>query len=148
MPKAVVSQDTERLDLKTLPGGFVELRRLSYGEILRRRDMAQSIRDSSAENGQAGVEGVFHVSVVTHYEFTKAIIDHNLEDDDGRKLNFADMKDLSKLDPRIAGEIEDKIAAMNEPPKASTNGAEKELSFRGPSDTSDSPRSEGSPKGS
>lgn len=38
MPKATVSHDRVRHDLKTCEGGWVELRQLSYSEILARRD--------------------------------------------------------------------------------------------------------------
>jgi len=146
MPKAVVSQDTERFDLKTLDGAFVELRRLSYGEMLRSRDQAQSIRPTGDEgdNGQGEMEGVFHISKVTEFRFSKAIMDHNLEDESGRKLNLSSKQDLVRLDPRIGGEIEDLIIAMNEPPTKE----EGEPSFPGPSGVGDSAGKAGSAKGS
>lgn len=152
MPKAVVSQDTERFDLKTLNGGFVVLRRLSYGEMLRRRDMMQTMRQTesveASTNGKkegGDVEAVFHVSKVTHFNFSRAVEEHNLEDEDGRVLNFASVADIAKLDPRIGGEIEDLIIDMNEPPLPTAKDG-KELSFRGPSEAGDSPPKADSPK--
>jgi len=40
MPKATISLDAQKHDLKSLKGGFVSLRPLPYGKILERRDGA------------------------------------------------------------------------------------------------------------
>lgn len=113
MPKAVATQETERLELQTVEGGFVELRRLNYGQMLHRRDM-------TAKMHQTGNDDKTYATIdnyaVTMYEYKHMVVDHNLEDENGRKLNLTDPNDITKLDPRVAGEIEDKMQTMNEPP--------------------------------
>jgi hypothetical protein len=43
------------------------------------------------------------------------ILEHNLEDDEGRQLNLMDRNDINKLDPKIALEIESYITELNLP---------------------------------
>jgi len=115
MPKAVADQEAVRVELKSCPDGFVLLRQLTYGEYLKRRDMAQTMGAKEGPDGKpAGMQVEVHSERVAFYEFGRLIIDHNLEDVDGRKLNFNDHQDIVKLDPRVASEIEKHITDMNE----------------------------------
>jgi hypothetical protein len=119
MPKAVATTETERLELKSLEGGWVELRRLTYGEKLKRRDMTAKMHQTGSDNKTyAQIDNY----AVTMFEFSRTVVDHNLEGDNERKLNFKDPSDVERLDPRVAGEIEDKIMAMNEPPSPKSDG--------------------------
>jgi hypothetical protein len=43
VPRATAITETEHHDLKTLPGGFVVVRKLSYGEVLQRRTMMKNL---------------------------------------------------------------------------------------------------------
>jgi len=114
MPKAVATRDTERYDLQTCEGGFVELRKFSYGEVIKRRELSTSMKaDPDAPRGQRSMEVGLNYTATQLFEFKTAIIDHNLEDEDGRKLNFSNPPDVMKLDPGIAQEIEAIVTAMN-----------------------------------
>jgi len=113
MPRATATQETERFELETLPDGFVELRRLSYGEMLHRRDIGSTMR--TGQGRKAGIEFDTDALEIQHYEFSKCIVDHNLEDENGTKLNFSNKADIVKLDPRVAGEIETLIFKMTNP---------------------------------
>lgn len=129
MPKATVSQETERHDLQTCPGGYVELRQLSYYEMMHRRDIAAKLyteqkvqrrgqprdrqgRKSEPETMRAQLE-VLNVAIM-EYEFAKSIVNHNLEDDDGHLLDFTNPLAFHRLDPKIGQEIGRYIDDLNQ----------------------------------
>jgi hypothetical protein len=114
MPKATVDTTaTERYDLKTCEGGFVELRTMSYGEFLRRRDLLSKMSfEGKGKNDQkATIESAN--AVVAQYEFQACIVDHNLEDDNGKPLDFRSNRTFATLDPRVGEEIASYIDKMN-----------------------------------
>jgi len=116
MPKATASKVGKRFDLKELPEGYVVLRKLNYGEMLARRNLGMGVtapfkRDSDSIDLQLDLSQ----EEVRVYEFTNMIIDHNLEDEEGRKLNMMDRNDINKLDPKVALEIEGYITGLNLP---------------------------------
>lgn len=119
MPKAVVdTTKTEKFELKTLPAseteeaGFVVLRRMSYGEFLKRRDM---ISKMSMRGQGKDTEAIMEMAneVVTRYEFLTCIVDHNLEDANGKQLDFRSPKTFTQLDPTIGEEIAELIDEYN-----------------------------------
>lgn len=114
MPRATVDiETTHRVELATCPEGFVELRRLSYGQFLHRRQMASSLRmEQEGKNNMTAVMNMVN-EAVTQYEFSHCIVDHNLEDETGRKLDFVKPSDIKKLDPRIGEEIDQAISKLN-----------------------------------
>lgn len=115
MPVATTNaKDTERFDLKSAPpDGFIVLRRMNYGEFIKRREMLSGMR---LEGKGKDAEAVMQLAneKVTQFEFARCIIDHNLEDETGRKLNLSTVQDFSQLDPRIGQEIGDRINEMNQ----------------------------------
>lgn len=121
MPRATASaQDNERIDLKSCPGGFVLLRRMSFDELLTRRGMASEIVYKNQNAGKAGktdLEGHLKIAQLetAKWEFKNCIVDHNLEDDNGDTLDFRSPMSFSVLDPRIGQEISDNIDRMNQP---------------------------------
>jgi len=119
MPKATVdTAKTERFELKTLPAsegeeaGFVLLRRMSYGEFLKRRDM---ISKMSMKGEGKNTEAIMEMAneVVTRYEFQTCIVDHNLEDANGSTLDFRSAKTFAQLDPVVGEEIAELIDEYN-----------------------------------
>jgi len=119
MPKATVDiARTDRFELKTLPSsdgeeaGFVVLRKMSYGEFLKRRDM---ISKMSMKGQGKDTEAIMEMAneVVTRYEFQICIVDHNLEDDNGHQLDFRSSKTFANLDPTVGEEIADLIDEYN-----------------------------------
>lgn len=115
MPRATVDNSkTEHFELKSAPpDGFVDLRRMTYGEYIKRRELLSNMR---LEGKGKDAEAVMQLAneKVTQLEFRVCIIDHNLEDENGRKLNLANPKDFSQLDPRIGQEIGEYIDKMNQ----------------------------------
>jgi hypothetical protein len=131
MPRATVLKTTERKDLTTLPktdegdGGWVELRRLSYGEKLQKDAEAMKMKFRTDEMQGGKNEGVAaEVSLISEYatlvEFRRCVMDHNLEDENGKKLNFGNPDDIRKLDPRVGDEISTLIGEMNDFQKEAT----------------------------
>jgi len=136
MPKAVATQETYRRELKSVPDGFVSLRKLNYGEVLARREMAQQFDVSETEGGKP--QGSIKVSQkgVAILEFSKSIVDHNLDDADDRRLNFNDPQDILKLAPEVAQEIERLINELNEFDLTEQDKAKRDLPL---SSTSEKP---------
>jgi len=130
MPRATVSTEHEKFDLRTCPGGFVVLRQLSYSEMMHRRDVAARLyyeqkapprnraerraqkKDNADENTRAELE-VLNVKIM-EWEFAKCVVDHNLEDDNGTKLDFTNSMSFDVLDPKIGAEINEYIDDMNQ----------------------------------
>lgn len=122
MPNATVQQETIRKDLKSLIGAWVELKPLPFGQTLERRDkatqmsMEQEVRDggrrrSKQEQAKFIIDTLNTWSVA--YDFKHCIIDHNLEDAQGQKLDFGNPMTLQILDPRVGQEIERYIDELN-----------------------------------
>jgi hypothetical protein len=125
MPKATVSHDTVHVELKSCPGGFVELRQLSYAEMMTRRDIASRMyaefkNTGSGSNVNLEAEDtvkqymeVVNVAIM-EFEFKNCIQDHNLEDDDGNKIDFGNPMSYRILHPKIGAEIATAIDKLNQ----------------------------------
>lgn len=116
MPAAVVNtEDSERHDLKSAPpDGFVLLKRMTYGQVVQRRSMLKmSVSGERGKNKSFAGELAMANKEITMFEYATCIIDHNLEDGEGKKLELGRMKDFDRLDPRVGQEIEGLIAEMN-----------------------------------
>ena len=125
MPRATIDiTATERFELKSLPeangeeAGFVELRKLSYGQILARRDMATSMSiggiDSRGKDEDIKAAIDIIQKAVTEFEFKNCIAKHNLEDASGILLNFSNPKSVAELDPKVGQEIGTLIDDINQ----------------------------------
>ena len=79
MPLAVVMLVPEHRDLKTCPGGFVKLRRMSYGEKLQRRGF-NSKMEMDMERGSRKAKSVIDIfkEEAELYDFAVCIVEHNL----------------------------------------------------------------------
>jgi hypothetical protein len=118
MPRATAQvSETKRFDLESLPGGFVELRRMTFGQVLERQSMITMSFIQEQEKGTKNKVTKSELAAanvqVTVFEFTKSIVDHNLEDEGGRKLNLATPADIQRLDPRVGQEIGRLISKYN-----------------------------------
>jgi len=114
MPNATVDvESTQKYDLKTLEEGFVVLRRMSYGDILQRRTFTKIEIGGDSKSKDFRGELAMANRKVTEFEFAKCVVDHNLEDASGRKLNLNAPSDFNQLDPRVGQEIEEYISEMN-----------------------------------
>lgn len=129
MVRATTSLETVRHELTSVKGGWVELRPMTYGQFLQRRDMAMKM-GVSGQAVQRGMPDKLDVELiqaaVIQFEFKVCIVNHNLEDDNGRKLLLGEPADFQKLDPRIGQEISDLIDEMTqwEDPKSPDGSTE------------------------
>ncbi|MHA2047130.1 MAG: hypothetical protein ACW99G_20250 [Candidatus Thorarchaeota archaeon] len=121
MVRATTSLETVRKDLESVEGGWVELRPMTYAQFLQRRDMAMKMGVQGARGGVENINVDILQETVSMFEFKIAIADHNLEDENGRKLALGTPEDFRRLDPQIGQEISDLIDEMNqwESPKSS-----------------------------
>lgn len=129
MPDGTISQETYRRELKTLPpDGFVELKMLPYHDMLVRRDkgsiasMEQSIQRS--KKGESELPTKLTIESLQTWEraymFKNCIVDHNITDKNGVKLDFRNEMALHILRPDIGFEIErliDELHAEDEIPE-------------------------------
>jgi len=119
MPLAISNaSDTVRRDLKTLEGGFVEARRLTYGEKLQRRAMVSGMKFQS-QRGKKDFEGEMQLvnEHATIFDFKNCIINHNLEkpgaDGEPVKMDLTNVADIRLLDPRVGEEIDTFLGELN-----------------------------------
>jgi hypothetical protein len=128
MPVAVVTPDYEgdRFDLRSAPpDGYVILKRLSYGQQMTRRGLLSKARmetsggGNRAERRARGDRG-FAAEIelmnerVTLFEYAHCIVDHNLLDLNGEKLDFTNPAHVKKLDGRVGEEIDELINELND----------------------------------
>lgn len=119
MPRATVSTEPERKDLKSLPGGYVTLRRMPYGAWLHRQEMALRLQmeaQGGRGNANATMKGEMQMAnkAVTVFEFQQCIVDHNLENDSDERLDFRTPGAVEQLDARVGNEIGEYIREMHE----------------------------------
>lgn len=117
MPVATANLDPEApKPLKTAPpDGFVVLRRMTYGQKLERMRHAGKLSVDMRGKGKGGTKGEMEMlqKASTVYDFRNCIVDHNLEDPSGRKLNLHTERDIDALDPRVGEEISTLIDELN-----------------------------------
>ena len=111
MPKATVSHVGIRHDLKSCEGGYVELRQLSYDEILARRQGISNLTVDREDTQTVTINTM--QSWAREFDFRNCIRDHNLEDDNGQLLDFSKSHTFKILDPRVGREIELLIDQLN-----------------------------------
>ena len=115
MPKASLDPTAIRHELKTCPGGYVELRTLSFHEMEMRKDIAgRMYQEARADTRKGGTEEekqrAYFESMnvaVTEFEFRNCIVDHNLYVDDAETqlIDFSKPMRTWTLHPKIGEEI-------------------------------------------
>jgi hypothetical protein len=115
MPLAVTNQEGERHELKSLPGAYVVLRRLTYGQKLKRLEVSSKMTVAMGK-GKGDTKGELDMMqfAATFFDFQRCITEHNLEKDtNGTLLNFTSQQDFLILDPRVGDEISKLLDKMN-----------------------------------
>lgn len=113
MPRAINTIDTVHYELKSCPGGFVELRRMTYAQYLRRQEMMMNMQVSGS-NGKTTGEMKVNGLTVAQFEFRICVANHNLTDDQDQLLDFKQLHTLEILDPKVGQEIGEFIDKMNQ----------------------------------
>lgn len=118
MPVATRKQETVRHDLKSCEGGYIELRQLSYDELLERRDGATQVLMGRGVKNDANPQMAIKIANKWSNEFTfkRCIVSHNLEvDEQGTPYDFSKPTEAFKmLDPKVGAEIEALIDELNQ----------------------------------
>lgn len=126
MPRATLSTKPKRFELKSLPEGYVLLRRMTYGERLHRQDIAMSMSMQQERRTQtASMEIKQAQTKVGEFELATCIVEHNLEKDDGSLLNFKNGMDFQLLDGAVGEEIASYIEDMHNWENDLPNSSEK-----------------------
>lgn len=115
MPVAVIMEPSVRRNLKSLPEGFVVVKRMTYGQNLYRRSIGAKmlLMDEKKHQDRAVGEVKTMEEAVALWEFANLIEDHNLTDQEGRKLNFSDPNDVKVIAGKIGEEIDNIINELN-----------------------------------
>jgi hypothetical protein len=112
MPKATVTSTTKELELKSLEGGVVSLKRRSYGEGLERRDQAFSMDFSGSQDNPESKVGMNN-RAVTQFEWEKSIMGWNLTDENDVPLDWRKANIFDIIDPVVATEITEAIQELH-----------------------------------
>lgn len=116
MAIATIVNANERFDLKSCPpDGYVVVRRMTYGEKLKRGSMMTKFRMEMGKNksDSMNMDVDLDQEKVSMWEFANLIVEHNLTDDTERPLNFKNMADISRLGPVVGEEIQTYIDKLN-----------------------------------
>ena len=121
MPIAVTG-GSEHFQLRSLEGGFVEIKRMTHGQKLQRGSFTDKMKFSSSKKSK-DMQGEMDLMQrsVTLWEWANVIGDHNLEcyvnplnpEQGTRLLNLKDIRDCEAVDARIAEEISTYISRVN-----------------------------------
>jgi len=103
MPRATVTETKERFELTTLPDAYVIIRRMTYGEKLKRQDSMMDLAAGGKGNDEMKIS--IQASKVALTDFANLVVEHNLTDENDIPLNFKNANDVVRLDPRIGDEI-------------------------------------------
>lgn len=134
MPVATIDpNETERFELQSAPAdpnipddenGYIVVRPLPYGMKLTRQDRAVTMKMQMANPRNRGrgrnqreestdAEIITSSEWSTAYDYANCIIDHNLTDRNGMKLDFSNPLSIKMLNPKIGSEIEDILNKVN-----------------------------------
>ena len=117
MPFAGVEEDPIHFDLKTVPGGWVKIARLSYGDKMRRLEhsMKQSMTSKKGQKEQR-VDVDLTLSKAKTMDFNKCVVDHNLTYLVGgveKPIPFGAPNILDLINGKVAEEIDGYIDEVN-----------------------------------
>lgn len=108
MPIATITNTvSERIPvISAPPDGYVVVRRMNYGEELKRSGMAAKLlmnsnKDSKDFQGEIDMQ----TEEVAYWDFANLVVEHNMQDSDERLLNFKNRADVVKLAGPIGKEI-------------------------------------------
>jgi len=119
MPIAVTG-GSQRFELKTLPEGFVVIKRMTHGQKLTRGSFVDKMTFKGNKKDFQGQMDLMQ-AVTTRWEWKTVIADHNLEcyidpqdpSKGTRLLNFQSQGDIDAVDANIAEEISTYIGKVN-----------------------------------
>lgn len=114
MPNALATTNVTEYDLKTLEGGKVNLKRMTYGQKLERQGMIK-VQFGGGNRRNSDFKGELEMAnrIATYYEFQHCIVSHNLTGENDVLLDLSAPGIIDQLDPRIGEEISNLISELN-----------------------------------
>jgi hypothetical protein len=115
MPLAV-TKTTEHCELKTVPGGYVVVRRLSHGEKQERRTFGSKMEMQASSRKDLRAEIDMFNAQAENYDLAKCVVEHNLtymEDGNEVPLDFKNPSHLRMIDGIVIEEIGTLIDKIN-----------------------------------
>lgn len=108
MPVGVVTNAiSEKIPLLSAPpDGYVQVRRMNYGEKLLRTNMATKLlmnTSKDAKDFQGEID--MQTEEIAYWDFANLIVDHNITDANGSPLNFKNKAHVRMLTEAIGEEI-------------------------------------------
>lgn len=117
MAIATITQPTETFKLKSCPpDGYVTIRRMTWGEKLKRQSMMTKYRMEMTKNTKdqdMSLDVDILQEKVSQWEFSNLIVEHNLTDETEMPLNFKNIADIVRLGPVVGEEIQGYIDEVN-----------------------------------
>jgi len=115
MPFAGTSIEVSRHELKSLPGAWVDVRRMTYGQKLERQNMLKLGIEMNSRSKDVKGELAMANKEATYLDFKNCVVDHNLFKDEAetQKINFASRMDVDLLNPRVGEEIDRILNELN-----------------------------------
>lgn len=115
MPFAGTSTEVTHHELKTVEGGWIKVRRMTYGQKLERQNMLKLGIDMNSRTKDVKGELAMANKEATYLDFKNCVVDHNLfkDPDETQKVNFASRLDIDFLDPRVGEEIDTILNKIN-----------------------------------
>lgn len=114
MPVAVALGKPKRYELKTCPEGYVDIRRMSYGEKMQRQQMGSKM-ELKGMKGKKDLDTTVDLFNKGQqlFDFATCIVEHNLTDENEQLLDFKKPMAVEMLEGIIAEEIGSYIDEMN-----------------------------------
>jgi hypothetical protein len=108
--------DTHRYELESCIGAFVVVTRLSYGDWLHRQEISADMTFNSSKDKKEDTATTIAMmqSRVAEWEFAQCIVEHNLEDENDKLLDFKNPRTLKTLQPKIGQEISKRISDLHD----------------------------------
>jgi hypothetical protein len=113
MPVAVVTEELHREELKSLPGAYVVIREMTYGERLNRTSLSGAMKVLKDQKSDYAGEISMETQRIAIWDFAHLIVEHNLQDRDERTLNFKNEADIRKLSAQVGDEVGQLIDKWN-----------------------------------
>lgn len=118
MAVAVVLAQNEKYELKSCPpDGYVVIRRMNYGESLKRKDMMASIAMSMDTSKKGNSEAKMQMDLLQEktslWEFANLVVEHNLTDANEKPLDFRLPEHVRMIRGQVGDEIQMRIDKLN-----------------------------------
>lgn len=113
MPIAVVTAEVVEHELKSLEGGHVTLRCMTYGQKLERQALTSTMKMRGQGKKNFEAEMQMMNERVNMLAFKYCVVDHDLQDENGQRLDMTNEIAVKRLNPRVGEEIETLIDKMN-----------------------------------